>query len=279
MSENQVYISSERITMVGRFREIIKVRELLWNLTLRDLKVRYKQSVLGIAWAMFIPLSQMLVFTFIVNRGIIPINTDLPYAVFVYCGLLPWQFFSTSTNAAVNSLVANQSLVTKIYMPAEVFPISNILASFVDFLVGSVILVGLMVYFSMTGNPVVISWTVLFVFPIILVQMVFSLGLGFFLAMGNLFFRDIRYVFTVVIMLWMFASSVIYPMKTSDPTIQMLLNLNPMTPILNAYRDVLLRGILPDWGTFGYSALVATVLFFAGWTVFYKMQYIFAEKV
>ncbi len=278
MSENQVYISSERITLIGRFREIVKVRELLWNLTLRDLKVRYKQSVLGIAWAMFVPLSMMLVFTFIFSR-LIQVKTDVPYAIFVYCGLLPWNFFSTSTSSALNSLVANQSLVTKIYMPAEVFPISNVLASFVDFLVGSLILVGLMVYFSMTGDPVVISWTAIFVVPIIFVQMVFSLGLAFFLAMGNLFFRDIRHVYPVVIMLWMFASSVMYPMKISDPTIQFLLNLNPMTPILNAYRDVLLRGTLPDWGTLSYSALVATVLFFTGWTVFYKMQYIFAEKV
>jgi lipopolysaccharide transport system permease protein len=166
MSEEQTYISSERITMVGRFREILKVRELLWNLTLRDLKVRYKQSVLGIAWAMFIPLSMMLVFTFIFSR-VIPVKTDVPYAIFAYCGLLPWQFFSSSTNAAVNSLIANQSLVTKIYMPAEVFPISNILASFVDFLVGSIILVGLMVYFSLSGYPVVISWTAIFVLPIL----------------------------------------------------------------------------------------------------------------
>lgn len=278
MSEEQIYVSSERTTLIGRFHEIVKVRELLWNLAVRDIKVRYKQSVLGIAWAMFIPLSMMLVFTFIFSR-VIPVKTDVPYAIFAYCGLLPWQFFSISTTAATNSLVANQSLVTKIYMPAEVFPISNILAAFVDFLVGAIVLVGLMVYFSLTGHSVVISWTVLFVLPVILIQIVFTLGLGFLLSMGNLFFRDIRYVYSVVIMLWMFASSVIYPMKTSDPNIQFLLNLNPMTPILNAYRDVLLRGTLPDWGTLGYSALVAIVLFFTGWIVFYKMQYIFAEKV
>ena len=146
-------------------------------------------------------------------------------------------------------------------------------------MVGSIVLVGLMVYFSLTGHPVVISWTVFLVLPVLFVQIVFTIGVSFFLSVGNLFFRDIRYMYSVVIMLWMFASSVVYPMKTSDPNIQFLLNLNPMTPILNAYRDVLLYGRLPDWGTFGYSTIVAIVLFPTGWIVFYKMQYKFAEKV
>lgn len=278
MSQEQIYVSSKRITLFDRCLELLSVWELLWNLALRDIKVRYKQSVLGIAWAMFVPLSMMLVFTFIFTR-VVPVKTDMPYAIFAYCGLLPWQFFSISTNTAVNSLIANRSLVTKIYMPAEVFPLSGILASFIDFLVGSIVLVGLMVYFSLAGYQFNLSWTVILVLPVLFVQIVFTCGVSFFLAMGNLFFRDVRYIYSVVIMLWMFASSVIYPMKTSDPTIQLLLNLNPMTPILNAYRDVLLRGKLPDWGTLIYSAVVAIVLFLTGWIVFYKMQYKFAEKI
>ncbi len=278
MLEEQDYISSERITLISRCREISNAWELLWSLAMRDIKVKYKQSIMGIAWAMFLPLSMMLVFTFVFTR-VVQVKTDVPYAIFAYCGLLPWNFLSNSTGAAVNSLLANRGLVTKIYMPAEVFPLSSILASFIDFLIGAIVLVGLMLYYSLTGHHVVISWTVLLVLPVLFVQIVFVCGVSFYLSMGNLFFRDVRYVYSVMIMLWMFASSVIYPMKTSDPTIQFLLNLNPMTPILNSYRDVLLRGTLPDWGTLSYSALVSIVLFLTGWMVFYKMQYKFAEKI
>lgn len=276
-ARNTVYISTNKVTLIGRFKELLSYRTLLWTLAWRDIRVRYKQSVLGIAWAMFIPLSMMLVFTFIFTR-VVPLKTDIPYALFAYCGLLPWQFFSASTTGAANSLVANRSLVTKIYFPAEVFPLSCILASFVDFLVGSIVLVGLIIFYALTGYSIAVSWTAFLIVPVLMVQIIFTCGMGFFLAMSNLFFRDVRYVYSVVVMLWMFASSVIYPMKTSDPKIQFILNLNPMTPILDAYRDVLLRGNLPDWSALGYSTSVAITLFLIGWTVFYKLQYKFAEK-
>ena len=277
-AKNTVYISTNKVTLIGRFKELLSYRTLLWTLAWRDIRVRYKQSVLGIAWAMFIPLSMMLVFTFIFTR-VVPLKTDMPYAIFAYCGLLPWQFFSASTTGAANSLLANRSLVTKIYFPAEVFPISCILASFIDFLVGSIVLVGLIIFYALTGYSIIVSWTAFLVVPVLMVQIVFTCGVSFFLSMGNLFFKDVRYVYSVVITLWMFASSVIYPMKTSDPKIQFILNLNPMTPILDAYRDVLLRGKLPDWSTLGYSAFVAVTVFLIGWIIFYKMQYKFAEKI
>jgi ABC-type polysaccharide/polyol phosphate export permease len=277
-ARDTVYISTSKVTLFQRFKELLSYKSLLWTLAWRDIRVRYKQSVLGIAWAMFIPLSMMLVFTFIFTR-VVPLKTDMPYALFAYCGLLPWQFFSASTTGAANSLVANRSLVTKIYFPAEVFPLSCILASFVDFLVGSIVLVGLIVFYALTGYSIALSWTAFLIVPVLAIQIIFTCGMSFFLSMGNLFFRDIRYVYSVVVTLWMFASSVVYPMKTSNPKTQFILNLNPMTPILDAYRDVLLRGKLPDWNTLGYSAIVATILFLVGWTIFYKMQYKFAEKV
>lgn len=273
-----VYISTSKVTLLQRSKEVLSYRTLLWTLAWRDIRVRYKQSLLGILWAMFIPVSMMLLFSFVFTR-IVKVETDVPYPIFAYCGLLPWQFFSSATTAATNSLVANRSLVTKIYFPSEVFPLSSIVAALVDFLVGAIVLVGLMIYYAITSSPVTISWTVFFVVPVIFVQLLFTAGLSFLLAMSNLFFRDVRYIYSVIITLWMFASSVVYPMKVSDSNLQMLLNLNPMTPILDAYRDVLLRGQLPDWGAFGYAAGVSVFLFMAGWVSFYKMQYKFAEKV
>ena len=273
-----VYDSAVHLTARSRFLEVVAARHLLWNLAWRDIKVRYKQSFLGIGWAMFVPLSMMLLFTFVFTR-VVPVTTDVPYAIFAYCGLLPWTFFSASTTDAANSLVANRTLVTKIYTPAEVYPLASIGAAFVDFLVGAVVLAGLMVYFSLSGASITVSWTAVLVIPILLVQILFTAGVGFLLATGNLFFRDVRYLYNVLVMLWMFASSVIYPMKVEDPGLQAILNLNPMTPILDAYRDVLLRGSVPDWGAFGYAAAVSVATLWLGWVVLYKMQHRFAERV
>jgi ABC-type polysaccharide/polyol phosphate export permease len=203
---DNIYISTNKVTLIQRFRELLSYRTLLWTLAWRDIRVRYKQSVLGIAWAMFIPLTMMLVFTFIFTR-VVPLKTDMPYAIFAYCGLLPWQFFSASTTGAANSLLANRSLVTKIYFPAEVFPISCMLASFIDFLVGSIVLVGLIIFYALTGYSITVSWTAFLVVPVLIVQIIFTCGISFFLSMGNLFFKDVRYVYSVMITLWMWKAS------------------------------------------------------------------------
>jgi lipopolysaccharide transport system permease protein len=275
---NTIYISTQKITLYQRIIEVLQFRTLLWTLALRDIRVRYKQSLLGIAWAIFIPVSMTLLFSLVFTK-VVTVQTDVPYPIFAYCGLLPWQFFSAATGSATNSLIANRSLVTKIYFPAEVFPLSSIVAAFVDFLIGWIVLAGLMVYYSLTGSSIIISWTAVFVIEVIFVHILFTAGISFFLSMGNLFFRDVRYVYSVVITLWMFASSVIYPMKVDNPSLQRILNLNPVSPILDAYRDVLLRGKLPDMNTFGYATIVSIIIFVSGWIIFYKMQYKFAEKV
>src|SRR4030067_1294882 len=187
LSGENIYISTNKVTLVQRFKELLSYRTLLWTLTWRDIRVRYKQSLLGIAWAMFIPVSMMLLFSFVFTR-IVAVKTDVPYPLFAYCGLLPWQFFASATTSATNSLLANRSLVTKIYFPAEVFPFSSILASFVDFLAGSLVLVGLMIYFAATGTAINLSWTIPLVIVVLFVQVLFTAGVSLFLAMGNLFF-------------------------------------------------------------------------------------------
>lgn len=276
--DENIYISTDKVTLVQRFKELLSYRTLLWTLTWRDVRVRYKQSLLGIVWAMFIPVSMMLLFSFVFTK-VVAVKTDVPYPIFAYCGLLPWQFFSSATTAATNSLIANRTLVTKIYFPSEVFPISSVIASFVDFLVGSIVLVALIAYFYLADFSVVISWTAFLVIPVIIVQILFTTGVSFFLSMGNLFFRDVRYIYNIMITLWMFATSVVYPMKVSSPGLQKILNLNPMTPIIDAYRDVLLRGKVPDINTLGYTIVISSAIFLSGWVIFYKMQYKFAEKV
>ncbi len=273
-----IYISTSRTTLAQRFTELISYRTLLWTLAWRDIKVRYKQSLLGIMWALFVPVSMTLLFSFVFTR-VVAVKTDIPYPLFAYCGLLPWQLFSSATTNATNCLVANRTLVTKIYFPAEVFPISTVIVALVDFLIGALALVGLMWYFYSTGAHIIVSWTAVLVIEILFVQTLFMTGLSFFLSMSNLFFRDVKYIFSVLITLWMFASSVVYPMHVANLKVQRILNLNPLTPMFDAYRDVLLRGKVPDPSTFGYAAAVSVVVFSLGWVVFYKMQYKFAEKV
>ena len=145
------WLRREAATARAMVGELVRYRELLFSLTVREIRVRYKQSVLGVAWALFLPLTMMLIFTFVFTRAI-PVTRlveiSMPYAVFAYIGLLPWIFFATSLTQAVNSLVANATLVTKIYFPREMFPFASVASALVDFLIGIVVLVGLVVYFQ-----------------------------------------------------------------------------------------------------------------------------------
>jgi len=262
------------LTLVDQIKELVSYRELLYSLVLRDIKIRYKQSFLGIAWAMFTPLAMMLIFTFVFSR-ITKISTgEIPYPIFAYCGLLPWTFFSGSLTGATVSLVSNRSLVTKIYFPREVFPLAAILSKFVDFCIALVILFGLMIYFRVSFH-----WTIL-LFPLLLVvQVLFMAGLAFFLSMGYLFYRDIKYIFDVIIMLWMFATSVIYPINVESPTLQRILMLNPMTPILDSYRSLILEGRIPNISSLSLPTVIAVAFFIIGWVWFHKSEYLFAETI
>ena len=260
-----------------------RFRQLLVSLTWRDLRIRYKQSLLGIAWAVLLPFSMMLVFTFVFTRAInaaalLPV--DMPYALYAYIGLVPWTFFSASLGGCVNSLVANRNLVTKVYFPREVFPLSCIASSFVDFCVALTVLAALMLYFQATGQ-----WTftpssaLLFLPVVVIVQIALTIGLGMFLAMANLFYRDVRPMFGIVIQLTMFVSAVVVPVPTGDGLLARCISLNPMVPIIGAYRDCVIAGQWPDAGRFLYAAAVALTLMIVGWIGFRRASYRFAECI
>ncbi|MCG3137214.1 MAG: Teichoic acid translocation permease protein TagG [Phycisphaerae bacterium] len=265
------------------FRELFQYRELLFSLTLREIRVRYKQSLLGMAWAVFIPLSMMIIFTFVFTKALrVPEleKIGMPYAVFAYLGLLPWTFFSSSLTGAVSSLVANQGLVTKVYCPREAFPLSCVASSAFDFVIASGVLVGLIGYFHLfTDWDFVWHQTMWFVPVVLLVQVMFTVGLAMLLAMGNLFFRDVRYLFSVVIYLWMFLTSVIYPLRSQHDFYNVLINLNPMTPIISAYRACIVGGHWPMTGGFIYATVVAVVVCFGSWRFFHRTEPRFAEFI
>jgi ABC-type polysaccharide/polyol phosphate export permease len=253
-------------------REQYEYRELLYRMTARDLLVRYKQAVMGFGWAVFMPLLNTAVFSVIFTR-VAPLETDVPYPIFAYTGLMFWNFFASSLRFAVVSLSGNATLVTKIYFPREIFPFSAILVCLVDLAVSATVLVGLMVYYRVTP-----SWTIAFVPMILLIQILFTAGIALLVAMANLFLRDVKYIFEMVLTLWMFATSVVYPVERLGGTLGSVLRLNPMTPIIDGYRAVILGGEPPQFGPLAVAAALSLVTLFVAWVVFHRAEYRFAES-
>jgi len=253
--------------------EQVQYRELLLQMCVRDLRVRYKQSVMGFGWAIFMPLINTIVFSLVFAR-VAKIQTSIPYPLFAYCGLAAWNFFASSLRFSVISLTTNSQLVTKVYFPREIFPFASVLVSLVDFAVSSVVLLGMMAYYR-----VPLTSAVWFLPIVVIVQIAFTSGMSLLLAAGNLYYRDVKYLFEVIIVVWMFATSVIYPINLIDGRLHLLMRLNPMTPIIDAYRSVLLRGELPSAPSFAAATVMSFVVLAVAWTVFHRAEFTFAETI
>jgi ABC-2 type transport system permease protein/lipopolysaccharide transport system permease protein len=252
-------------------REQVDYRELLYQMTLRDVRVRYKQAVMGFGWAVFMPIVNTVLFSVIFTR-VASLDTGVPYAIFAYTGLLFWNFFASSLRFSVTSLSGNAVLVTKIYFPREIFPFSAILVCLVDLLVGATVLAGLLVYYRIAPTPALLF------LPVILgIQILFTAGIALIISMANLFLRDVKYLFEMVLTVWMFATSVVYPVDLVSGRLGAILRLNPMTPIIDGYRQVLLHGQIPEWGSLAAAAVLAVFTFIAGWLTFHRAEYRFAE--
>jgi ABC-type polysaccharide/polyol phosphate export permease len=264
--------SAALVDVKEMLREQVEYRELLYQMTLRDILLRYKQSVMGFGWAIFMPLVNTAVFSVIFTR-VAPVDVGIPYPLFAYSGLLVWNFFASALRFSVSSLTSNTSLVTKIYFPREIFPFSAIIVCAVDSAVASIVLIGMMIYFH-TG----VSATLLFLPIVIAVHVIFTAGMALILAMANLYFRDVKYLFEAVITIWMFATSVLYPTDLVTGKLGMLVRANPMTPILDAYRAVIFHNQLPAPAFYGAAALSLVVLG-TGWLTFHRAEFSFAENI
>ena len=269
--------------MTAAALDLFRYRQLLWSLTWRDLRVRYKQTLLGMGWAVLLPLAMMLIFTFVFTRAVNVVGSmklSMPYPLFAYLGLVPWAFFSTSLTGCVSSLVSNRNLVTKVNFPREVFPLSAIGSAFADFAVAGSVFVGLIAYFHVTTEWDFALYRSLWFLPVVLfVQLVFTAGLGLLLAMGNLFYRDVRQVSGVAIQLWMFVTCVLYPLPQDGSWFARCVWLNPMTPIIAAYRACIVEGRVPLDGYFVYAAVIACASLMLGWTCFRRWTHRFAECI
>ena len=247
-------------------------RELLYQMTRRDLLLRYKQTVMGFGWAIFMPLVNTIIFSVVFMR-VAPIDVGVPYPVFAYLGLLAWNFFASALRFSVTSLTANTNLVTKVYFPREIFPFSAVVVSAVDFAVGAIPLAGMLIYYRIPLGP-----AILLLPAVVLVEIIFAAGVSLVLAMANLFYRDVKYLFEVAITVWMFATSVLYPVDRFGGRLGAILQFNPMTPIIDAYRAVLLRGELPS-ESFVVSIVVSMATLIVGWLLFHRAEFQFAENV
>jgi len=258
--------------MINQLKQSVRYRGLLYSLARREIQVRYTQSLFGIAWAIFQPLALMLMFTLIFSALLNIPSDGVPYPIFAYSALLPWTLFSTSLNSAIPSLENNAPLIKKIYFPRELFPIASLLAAFVDFLIAAIILIGMMFYFQV---PFTVN--ILFVVPILLIQIVFTLGVCLFASAINAYYRDVKYALPLVVQLWLYASPIIYPVTMVPEQLRTLYFLNPMAGIIHGYRTVLIQGLPPDYHYLGIAAVGSVVLLIVSYLYFKRVEMTFAD--
>lgn len=249
-------------------------RELLIELTKREIKQRYKQSVLGYAWVILNPLIQMLVMAFVFSQVLRITNIGVPYPIFLYAGFLPWTLFTNSLNASVNSLVGNAGLLTKIYFPRVLFVQSALLAKMVDFLLACSIFVVFMLFYRIP-----FTWNMLWVLPIFCIQSLFTYGISLFAAAVNLFYRDIQYLLSLGLLVWMYLTPVIYPIELFPERYRWIFQVNPMAVIVNAYREVILNGQIPNLMSLAIAATLSFIIFIIARHVFQKLEGVFADVV
>ena len=255
-------------------REIWQYKELLYFLTWRDIKVRYKQTAIGILWALFQPFMTMVVFTiFFGNFAKMP-SDGIPYPIFVYTGLLIWQFFSASLTDVSNCLISNKNIITKVYFPRIILPISSTVTKFVDFFIASIILVGMMIYYQYAPNLI----GLLIIPLLLLITFMASVGGGLFLASINVKYRDVRYVLPFFISMMMFLTPVIYPASITGKY-SWLLALNPMTGVIKAARAALLGNAPINWTLLAISGATCLIILLVGFYFFKKTERYFADIV
>lgn len=273
------------LTLVQHAHHLWQYHDLIRNLVIRDLKVRYKNSVLGVLWSLMNPLLMMMVFT-VVFTVMAPVRSASVqnFPVFMLCGLLPWNFFTASVMGSTVSIVVNAPLLKKVYFPREVLPISMVLANLVNFLIALLVLFAMILLFHL---PLTI-W-LLYLPLIILIQLIFTLGIGFFLATVNVFYRDTQQIMDVLMLAWFFVTPIFYPIDILPRSYQLFgfsldvwrlaYILNPMASLIANYRVILYTGAPPALDFLIRTAVTAGVVFLVGWFVFNRYSWRFAEEL
>lgn len=258
--------------MILWFKELWRFRELLLALTLREIKVRYKQTVLGFAWAILQPAALTIIFTVVFGFFLKVDSGSVPYPVFSYSALLPWTFFTTAVSFGALSVVNNGNLVTKVYFPREILPLASVGAAFFDFLMASLVFIILLIFYHVQISAVV-------VFSLVIIPSIFLLttGISFFLSTLNVLFRDIRFVVPLILQIWLYLTPVIYSSGQVPEKYRIFLSLNPLTPLIEGFRDVTIYSKFPGATHLILSVIVSILVFVLGFWFFKSREKIFAD--
>jgi len=248
-------------------------RELLYFLIWRDVKIRYKQTLLGAAWAIIQPLLTMVIFTFIFGRVARIDSEGVPYPVFAYAALLPWTFFANAITTSGNSIVGSTHLITKVYFPRMIIPVSAVGAGLVDFAVALPMLAALMFYYHIP-----LTWNLLLFLPLVLLTTLLAIAVGLWLSAINVKYRDVKFAIPFLVQIWMYLSPVPYPSSVVPARWRTIYLLNPFVGIIDGYRAVLFARAIP-WKEIGISLVLTLVLLFYAAYQFRKMEKSFADVI
>jgi len=260
--------------LVRELRELWQYRDLFYTLTVHRIKVRYKQSVLGLAWAILQPLSLMLIYTVIFSVIAKVPSEGVPYAVFAYAALLPWTFFSSSLTNATQGLVSHSQLVTKVYFAREILPLTYVSAALFDFAVASTFLIALFFYYG-----VGLSVYALYAIPIMILLAAIATAFSLFLSAMQVRFRDIGVAMPLLLQLWMFSTPVVYPLSAVPQRFRSLYALNPLVGVIENFRRVVLQGVEPDSHSLAISAAAAAILLPLAYLYFKRVEATMADVI
>jgi lipopolysaccharide transport system permease protein len=256
-----------QVALLAYLSKLPSYRELIVNFTLREIKAKYKQALLGVTWAIIQPIVLLGMMTVVFSYFARIPSDGLPYPLFLFAALLPWQFLSSALNRGTGSLVNQAALITKIYFPRESLVLASFVAALVDFAITAIVYVALLVYYRVAPTPM---W--LWVVPVFIVQSMLSLGIMLYLAPLNAMYRDVGQAVPLLIQVWMYASPIMYPASLVPKGIVPYYFLNPMAVIIESYRGAMFRDQAPDMLLFGYAAALALVVLVSGYHVFKRLE-------
>jgi lipopolysaccharide transport system permease protein len=258
----------------NRFWELFSYRELFFFMVWRDIKIRYKQTLLGALWAIIQPFFTMIVFTLFFGKVAQIPNDGIPYPLFYYSALVPWTFFSNAVSLSGNCLINNRILVEKVYFPRIILPIAAVLAGYLDFLIALIILVGMMFYYGYS-----LTWLSLMWLPLSLMTIVLAGAVGMFLSALNVRYRDVQYTIPFLLQLWLFVSPIIYPVSAIPERYRILLALNPIGGLIEAYRTSLIGNGFINLSSLSISMTATMIIAIIGVYYFAKTEKVFADII
>lgn len=257
-----------------RLDELWAYRELLFFLVWRDIKVRYKQTLLGATWAIIQPVTTMIIFSLVFGKFAKVETGDIPYPIFTYAALLPWQLFSKAMTESAMSLVSNGQFITKIYFPRLYIPTASVLSGVVDFFLSFIILIGMMIYYQVT-----VSWKLLLLPILIIITILVSLSVSLWLSPINVKFRDVRFLLPFLVQVWLYATPIAYPISVVPENWRFYYALNPMVSLIESYRWVILGTEISNTSSILISAILFALILISGLWYFQKTEMTFADNI